>query len=855
VRTYRPPPSRGGAAVRLPDLRAYRFPGAPPGIVRLTPLGGATVLDGNADGIAELAAVGRLDPDRSLFFAGDLDRKTLAQQVHAGAQLVFTDSNRRRVLEADLLRANQGPTVGPDDPLPRDFPTEILFGSRGTRSQTVTRLTGLAYVRSPLDRGLPLFPEHRAYAAVDGRLDTVWLGSSVSSPARRYLELGFARPRTIGTIQLYARGAGEVAFSVDNGPERRFRVHGGRNALSLGALAARKLRVRLPSPVGPAGIAELRLPGPAVSESLRLPTDLAAAARGLDLVHSGLSVLLARTTADFPYDGQAARDAETGLDRVVTLPVARRFGIGGWASVNPTASDADLDRLAGMPGDWSITSSDRFEDLPGRRASSAFDGRASTAWIGAWRPGRPAWVAVHAPRETVVRRLTLAPGPAEYAVPTQIEASTPGGGRESARVGAGGVVVLRRPLRGRTVRISVLAARRQALAPARLAAVAIGEIVIPGLRPPAVRRSGTFTSRCGALTVTAGGATATARVAGTLTALDAGEPLRLVGCGAHRRIGLPAGASHAIAPPGAVVRPDHLELAAPPPVPPPPASTPGTFSVTGSEDGGAPNKVRLRLDHPGWLVYGESYSSGWRAWCRGGAGGERSLGPPVPIDGFANGWRVRADCREARFAFAPQRFADLGYVISAAACLGMLVLVLLPLRRRARGAALAAGDGRTSWLGRLGPLAAPPTDPVRRLRWPLALATGVLSGAIGWFCFGARGGIAVGVAVAVLLVAGVNVRRLIAIAAVALIALPLLYLFDPAPRPSGLSFTYAGHYIAAHWVAVAAVVCLAGAGVLGAVEVASDVRHRARSAGGEPRPHDADAHEPSGTSADAPITP
>ena len=67
------PAAAGQPAERLPELRTYRVPGPVPGIVRISPVDGATVLDGDAEGIAELAAVGGLRPDRALFYAGDLD--------------------------------------------------------------------------------------------------------------------------------------------------------------------------------------------------------------------------------------------------------------------------------------------------------------------------------------------------------------------------------------------------------------------------------------------------------------------------------------------------------------------------------------------------------------------------------------------------------------------------------------------------------------------------------------------------------------------------------------------------------------------------------------------------------------
>jgi hypothetical protein len=279
------------------------------------------------------------------------------------------------------------------------------------------------------------------------------------------------------------------------------------------------------------------------------------------------------------------------------------------------------------------------------------------------------------------------------------------------------------------------------------------------------------------------------------------------------------------------MRPDHLELAAPAPSPLPPPARPGGVTSPGTGDGGARKNVRLRMTRPGWLVYGESYSGGWRAWCRGSSGSERSLGAPVPIDGFANGWRVGAGCREARFAFAPQRFADVGYLVSGGACIAMLALLVLPWRRRRVVAAH---------------FAVPLDDPLRRLRWPWALAVAAASGLAGWFFYGARAGVVVAAAIAVLLVVGVSVRRLVALATVALAALPVLYLVDPAPRPSGLAFTYASHFIVEHWIAVVAMLSLAGAGLLGAWAVASAFRQHEPAPAEEPPLAEFDRHDSHG---------
>ena len=84
---------------------------------------------------------------------------------------------------------------------------------------------------------------------------------------------------------------------------------------------------------------------------------------------------------------------------------------------------------------------------------------------------------------------------------------------------------------------------------------------------------------------------------------------------------------------------------------------------------------------PSWLVLGESYDRGWQATCNG-----RSLGAPVPINGYANGWRIGRGCESVTFSFGPQKLADIAYIVSAVAGLACLVLLLIPTvvaRRRA----------------------------------------------------------------------------------------------------------------------------------------------------------------------------
>jgi hypothetical protein len=218
-----------------------------------------------------------------------------------------------------------------------------------------------------------------------------------------------------------------------------------------------------------------------------------------------------------------------------------------------------------------------------------------------------------------------------------------------------------------------------------------------------------------------------------------------------------------------------------------------------------PERARLVVRRDGWLVLGQSFSRGWRASCDDAAGRSTDLGQPLPVDGFANGWRVAPGCVEASFSFPPQRLALAGYALS-----GLAVLVLL-------GIAVAGGlrERRRQAVPADRPAHAPP-DPVIRLEWREALIAAAAIGVAGGFVFALRAGL---VLVPLTLLAarrGVSARRMLALAGAAVALLPLIYLaFQPKNR-GGFAFSYANDLLGAHWVAVFAVACLAAGSLLGA---------------------------------------
>jgi arabinofuranan 3-O-arabinosyltransferase len=221
----------------------------------------------------------------------------------------------------------------------------------------------------------------------------------------------------------------------------------------------------------------------------------------------------------------------------------------------------------------------------------------------------------------------------------------------------------------------------------------------------------------------------------------------------------------------------------------------GSVLDSGSTGRGTYDHVRVAVRGPSWLVLGEGYDRGWRAWCDG-----RALGTPTPVDGYANGWRVGPSCHRVRFAFAPNRLALLGYVVSALAALACLALLLVGVRRRR---------------SRLADLAPPPLASDERVRaWPLphAVLAAVLGGAAFGFVFGLSAGALAVAAIALVLWRGIGARALTLTAAVLLgVVVPTLYLAAPGSESGGNHFAYASQHLAAHWVGVAALGLLTGA--------------------------------------------
>ena len=367
ARAYGPPRTVPGAAgtlepaARLPQVRRWSVPTA--GLVRVLPRDGATVVDGSAPAIADLAAFGALRTDRALHYAADLDEAALRAQAARGASFVISDSNRRRVFVAARLRGNTGWTVPAGEQLSQDSAQLDPFPRRGTDAQTVALVGGgVASVHADFSPGFAQFPERRPFAALDGDPATAWLADRALATDRHHLDVGFAAPRDVDHVDLmpYSDGQGRVDRVAVNG--RQFAVRDGWNRLHLGLRGVRALSVQIAHVVQPptgeggaGGIRELRIPGVRATEALRPPLLVEHALHGADLRRAGLTYLFDRTTGDDPLrpnvvTGARSRglvrdqqDGERGWMRAIAPPAARAWRADAWVSVAPETPDHVLD--------------------------------------------------------------------------------------------------------------------------------------------------------------------------------------------------------------------------------------------------------------------------------------------------------------------------------------------------------------------------------------------------------------------------------------------------------------------------------------------------------------------------------
>ena len=645
----------------------------------------------------------------------------------------------------------------PDTADPSDAPLDLFPGAPAD-AKTVSVLHGVASVTaSSYGSSITYLPEDRPPAALDGNTQTAWLTNSFVGQIGQWWQVVLAAPATVDHLVLLQPQTGDpdrtitsVRLTFDGRtPVGADLTDASRTppgqTVTFPARTFRTLRititgVHVAKPDAPAGshtstgFAEVGIPGVSVDESVAMPQDLLRAA-GARSRSDRLTLVMDRLRSS----GVPPRnDVETTLSRTFWLPTARTFTLAGQARISPLVPDDEIDRLVGRPGsDYTGTVAYSQGRLPGdltANAMATLDADPATVW-------QPGFGVSHQAGEFLQYRLrqpvtfdhldlqVVADG--RHSVPTRITVTADSGSAtvalpplaDSPVAGSVVDVPVRFPtLRGRSVRITVDAVRildtpnYYSQTPIALP-IAIASVGLPGVVAPPVPavvptscRGDLLSVDGGPLWVTVTGSTtdALARRALTISLCGPDAGGLALGPGDHTirsQVGRTAGYDvdqlvFDSAPGGGP-----MALASPTTVAPPTVTPAPRVTVTGASD----TRLALRVTGvptdrggpPVVLVLGESINRGWDARIVGGP----ALGRPFLIDGFANGWLldpatlapfVHDGTLQVALVWTPQSTVNIAVVVSLAALVACLAVILWPRRRRRRGRHSVADGGAAS---------------------------------------------------------------------------------------------------------------------------------------------------------------
>ncbi|TMM10612.1 MAG: DUF3367 domain-containing protein [Actinobacteria bacterium] len=860
------------------DLQVYGVTN-PRSILRAEPAQQPLVVAGNGDALVDGASAGLLDGQQTILYQGDLDTNAGAerQALGAGADLVLTDTNRRRAQRWDTITQSTGYTerVGesPPEPDPNDNPLPLFPGATDN-SRTVTQQDGIASVQaSGYGNPVSYTPANRPDLAMDGDLSTSWEVAAFSKVDNQGQYLRFNMTHAVTTNQI-------TVVQPQNGPRDRFVTHatlrfdhGPDVPVQLGpsSLAPTGQTITFPTrtfgrvdlvidttnfgvrsnykTASGVGFAEVRVGGgpnggpiPPVDEVTRLPTDLLSQAGPASSDHR-LVILMTRLRADpsQPIKSPPVNaDEERTMARTFSLPTARTFSVSGTARISADAPDDTIDRLLGRPtsgpgSDLMVTSSSRLSGDLSNRGESAFDGDPVTFWSPQFGDQVGQWLQLQQPQPVTVRLSIQADGQ------RPVIADVPGVADLSRTNGTVQVPVTFPAVQGSTIRVTIDGVRQESTVdflsglPSVLP-VGIAELGIPGVTlPPA---GPTVPNACRTDLMTVDGNPTGVRIVGSTSAGSALQGLEVQACG-------PGSSGLSLGPGNHVVRTsqgaatgidlDQLglgserggaALAAGPTGQVVPTATTAASPVPSvrvlSQDR-TTSKVAVDVPaskSPFWLVLGQSFNSGWTAQVNGGP----SLGKPRSVDGYANGWLVQPRTSGQMLVtlhWKPQDRVNLALYVSAVAGILCLLLVFWRPRRRDDGDRHppdTATTAATEPAGGDAPARPQLVSPLRSTGRPLSLQASLVvtlaSAAVSGLVIGPWAAPVVGLAVAVVLLRP-RLRALLTIGAVLCAAISGLYITQLEVRYHfPAGADWPSSFSAVTWVAWLAVALLVGDAVI-----------------------------------------
>ena len=388
----------------------------------------AVVVVGDADGIVDGAAAGVVDfaGDGPVFFAADLvsdpGLAELVMGAGAGkpADIVVTDSNRRRAQRWGTLRENRGHTeMAGETPLAWD-PTDnrlAAFAADPTDdTRTISEQRGPVAARATA-YGNPVTytVDDRPGLAVDGSGDTAWVVGAFSDPRGEILRLELAEPgpvaearllqpsgpanRHITEVEIRADGRAAGAFELDersrSEPGQRVELGVEASVIEIEITATNLDHLRIYPGIDPVGFAEVDLGLGPTTEVIRTPRALLDRL-GSSLDRHDLAVVLTRERSD-PRE-PVRSDPEPAMVRAVPLPTEREATLRGTARLSAAAPSPLIDTLLGIgPSSGATVTATSSGRLPGdlpSRASAVLDGDPATAWTADFGPQTGRWIEI-----------------------------------------------------------------------------------------------------------------------------------------------------------------------------------------------------------------------------------------------------------------------------------------------------------------------------------------------------------------------------------------------------------------------------------------------------------------------------
>ncbi|MHB1518329.1 MAG: alpha-(1-_3)-arabinofuranosyltransferase domain-containing protein [Acidimicrobiales bacterium] len=437
-------------------------------IVRGESLAHPLVVDGAGIGLVDAADVGLLGKNPTVLYAGTLDKnKALAASIlKRPADLVITDSNRKRAFEWNSLNDNTGYTEtagGKPNAFVQNDPGINLFPGTGPGAQTTTVLDGIASVTaSAYGTASTLRSEWRPANAIDGNPKTAWETEGASGvPNRAWWQVTLDHPTTTGQVTLLQPQPviNEEAYTnqwitqatltfdgkhpvvVDLGPGSR-QIPG--QVVHFPSRTFKTLRIRIDQtnlstgtsvPAGSSlvGLAEVGIGHTKVTQVIKMPTDL--------LRQAGRAASTDRLTYLFSRDRVAPvpprQSPEVRMIRQFVVPSTRSFQLVGTARISTKVPDPTVDQLVGRTGGGSpVVSATSSSRMPGdlqATASATLDHNPSTAWspgIGL-RAQQGSWLDYTFNRTETVDHLNLqVVSDAEHSRPTSITVSGASGSEQ-----------------------------------------------------------------------------------------------------------------------------------------------------------------------------------------------------------------------------------------------------------------------------------------------------------------------------------------------------------------------------------------------------------------------------------------